>query len=162
METKTVVKVEKTDDKKADTKIVSTVPETKTVSKATQEKPVKEVKSAVKETKPAAKKTTKSVAKTEKPAAKETKTAKTTKTAAKKTTAKASAKPVKAAADKKVNTFLQFGGHEYDVDEVIEKVKAAAAADTGKKTFKSLDIYVKPEENVAYYVVNGKPGSVQL
>ena len=146
METKTVVKVEKTDDKKADTKIVSTVPETKTVSKATQEKPVKEVKSAVKETKPAAKKTTKSAAKTEKPAAKDTKTAKTT----------------KAAADKKVNTFLQFGGHEYDVDEVIEKVKAAAAADTGKKTFKSLDIYVKPEENVAYYVVNGKPGSVQL
>ena len=58
-----------------------------------------------------------------------------------------------------INMFLQYAGREYNADDIVAKVKEAAAADTGKKTFKSLDIYVKPEENVAYYVVNGKPGS---
>lgn len=158
METKTMVKVENAEDKKVDNNTVSAA-ETKPAPKAPQEKTVKEAKTAAKETKPAAKKTAKTTAKSEKTTAKETKTAKAAKTTTKKTAAKTASK---ATTDKKINTFLQFAGNEYNVDEVIEKVRAAAAAETGKKTFKSLDIYVKPEENVAYYVVNGKPGSVQL
>ena len=82
--------------------------------------------------------------------------------AVKATVAKKTADATAKAADKKINMFLQYAGREYNADDIVAKVKEAAAADTGKKTFKSLDIYVKPEENVAYYVVNGKPGSVRL
>ena len=35
---------------------------------------------------------------------------------------------------------------------ILEAVKAAA----GAKTVKTLEIYVKPEDGAAYYVVNGK------
>lgn len=86
-------------------------------------------------------------------------------TAAKTTAAKTAAKTkttVAKTAEKKVNMFIQYQGSEFNSDGIVEKVKAAVTAETGKKTFKTLDIYVKPEEGVAYYVVNGKPGSVQM
>lgn len=97
-------------------------------------------------------------------------TAKTaTKTAAKKTAAKTEKKTTakkttksETATDKKTNLFIQYQGKEFNSEVILEKVKEAITAETGKKTFKTLDIYVKPEESVAYYVVNGKPGSVRL
>lgn len=54
---------------------------------------------------------------------------------------------------------LQFGDKAYTEDQIVSMAKKAY----GGKDIKSLDIYVKPEENKAYYVVNGETtGSVEL
>ncbi len=52
----------------------------------------------------------------------------------------------------KVNTKieLQFGDKAVNEEQLVSKAKEAY----GKKDIKNLDIYVKPEENKAYYVVN--------
>ncbi|WP_051142171.1 DUF6465 family protein [Butyrivibrio sp. XPD2006] len=52
----------------------------------------------------------------------------------------------------KVNTKieLQFGDKAVSDDVLV----AAAKKAYGKKDIKNLDIYVKPEEGKAYYVVN--------
>lgn len=47
---------------------------------------------------------------------------------------------------------LQFGDKALSQDELVAMAKKAY----GKKDIKSLDIYVKPEEFKAYYVVNGE------
>lgn len=80
------------------------------------------------------------------------------KKAAKKTVVK---KPV----EKKTNLVIQYYGKEVSQEEIIDKVKAAYTAETGKKatSIKELNIYVKPEENAAYYVVDNKAaGRVDL
>lgn len=144
METKTnkaTVKTSKVEEKKSDVKVASPVSQVKTAEAKTE---VKNTEKKVEAKKPVAKKT----------AAK-----KTTKTTAAKTTTKAEKT---AAAEKKTNVFIQFGGHEYNAEDVLTKIKETIAAETGKRTFKTLDVYIKPEDNVAYYVVNGKPGSVRL
>lgn len=95
----------------------------------------------------------KSVEKTEKKAApkaakKETKkAAKTTKKAATKT-----AKKETKAAAATVKVFVEYQGKQTDMDAIVAAVKANA----GVKTFKTLEVYVKPEDGAAYYVVNGK------
>jgi hypothetical protein len=54
---------------------------------------------------------------------------------------------------------LQYGDKAVTDDQLISKAKKAY----GGKDIKSLDIYVKPEESKAYYVVNGDvTGSVEL
>ena len=54
---------------------------------------------------------------------------------------------------------LQFADKAYTEDQIVSMAKKAY----GGKDIKSLDIYVKPEENKAYYVVNGEAtGSVEL
>lgn len=52
----------------------------------------------------------------------------------------------------KVNTKieLQYGDIVVGQDELVSKAKKAY----GKKDIKDLNIYVKPEEGKAYYVVN--------
>ena len=52
----------------------------------------------------------------------------------------------------KVNTKveLQFAGKAVNQEQLVELAKAAY----GKKDIKNLDIYVKPEEGKAYYVIN--------
>ena len=52
----------------------------------------------------------------------------------------------------KINTKieLQYGGMTYSDDQLISKAKKQY----GGKDIKELDIYVKPEEGKAYYVVN--------
>ena len=91
------------------------------------------------------------------------KTAETKKTAAKTTTAKKTAAPAaKKTAAVKENVKIQFDGCEFCVAEIVEKAKADYKANN-KAAVKSLDVYVKPEERKAYYVVNGKTeGSVDL
>ena len=101
----------------------------------------------------AAKKTTKAVA--------EKKTA-VKKTAAKKTTAKAAEK--KPVAKKEVeakatgltaNVALQYYGKDRNINEIIEDVKKSYVADGHKSTsIKSLNVYLKPEEGFAYFVIN--------
>ena len=83
------------------------------------------------------------------PVKKETTTVR--KTAAKKTVEKAEIKE---------SVFVQFAGAEYNLDDVKANVKKAWMAETGKKEsdIKDIQIYVKPEEHAAYYVVNGEFG----
>lgn len=104
--------------------------------------PAKAEKAPAKKTaekKPAAKKTAE-----KKPAVK--------KAAAKKTPAKRAPKK-----EGRTMAFVQFGGAELDVTALLEAAKADYAAKSGKKAKASDDfaLYIKPEEQVAYYTVNG-------
>ena len=76
------------------------------------------------------------------------------KTAAKKPAAKKAAAPKKAAA----TVYVQYLGAEITTEALVEK----AVADSGIASAKKVDVYVKPEENKVYYVIDGKEGSFFL
>lgn len=76
------------------------------------------------------------------------------KTAAKKTTTKAAAK--KTAAEE--NVFVEYLGAQISSTDLIAKAKK----DSGVKSPKNVNVYVKPEENKVYYVIDGKEGSFFL
>ncbi len=123
---------------------------------ATIKKPViaaekkEETKAATEE-----KKETKTAAK--KPAAK--------KTAAKATTAKKAA-PAKTATkaasvkeeDVKSTIVLQYADKEVTYSTFVDRAKEVFQNDLGGKVsdIKSLDLYVKPEESMVYFVINGE------
>lgn len=65
------------------------------------------------------------------------------KTAAKKTTTKKVAS--------KVEMFIEFGGVQVSVDEIIENVKKVNGKDA-----KNYTIYLKPEDSKAYFVADGE------
>lgn len=88
------------------------------------------------------------------------------KTAAKATVAKKTApkKTVKKA-PVKVDLFLQFAGREYTEKDIYQKVKDVWTKDMRNKVgdLKDVQIYIKPEELAAYYVINGETtGKVDL
>lgn len=58
----------------------------------------------------------------------------------------------------KETVFVQYAGQEYDINEIRAAVKKAWTEETGKKEsdITEIQIYVKPEEAAAYYVVNGE------
>ena len=70
----------------------------------------------------------------------------------------------KAAAKAETVITLEFGDYTAVMSDVEEKVKAQVVAEGVKASaIKSLNIYVKPFENAAYYVVNGDvTGKVDL
>ena len=73
----------------------------------------------------------------------------------KKETKKAPAKRA-AAKDIKTSVVVQFAGKEVTEKELIAAVKKAYTKKGNKVVdIKTIEIYVKPEENAAYYVVNG-------
>ena len=73
----------------------------------------------------------------------------------KKETKKAPAKRA-AAKDIKTSVVVQFAGKEVTEKELIAAVKKAYTKQGNKVgDIKTIEIYVKPEENAAYYVVNG-------
>lgn len=127
----------------------------KTESKATTtkaaEKPAKEAAKA---------KTTKTAQKATDSAAKETveKTApkKAAKTTEKKTSEKKTTTTAKAASIKS-SMVLQVLGKEISEKELVAQIKKAWTSQfKGKiKDIKTIDIYVKPEDNRAYFVING-------
>ncbi len=82
---------------------------------------------------------------------------------AKKTATKKAAAPKKEVKNETVIT-LQFYGNDVTVAAVEEKVKAAFVAEGHKAgAIKTLNIYLKPEESAAYYVINDKhAGRVDL
>ena len=94
---------------------------------------------------------------TKKPAAKKAPAKKTT---AKKTTDKAAAKKTTtkttAAKASKAEVVLQFAGKTYSTEDLIKIAKDVWQYDLNRdlKDFKTVSIYVKPEEKLAYYVVN--------
>lgn len=78
------------------------------------------------------------------------KASRTTKATAKKTTSARTAK-------KSEEIILQFGGREIYEKDLVARVHEIWKEDLGKKIqdLKDLKIYVKPEEYMAYYVING-------
>ncbi len=74
----------------------------------------------------------------------ETKPVAEKKPAAKKTTSKSASAIV-------TKVVIQANGSEVITDELVEKAKAAADV----KNIKQVDVYVKPEVNKVYYVING-------
>ena len=117
---------------------------TKTAPVQTEE--IVKVEETVKvEKKPAAKKATATKAKAEK-AEKEVKEVAEKKPAAKRTTKKAV----------KTTLVVQAAGKEVSMEDAIARVKEAWVAAGNKETdVKEIALYVKPEENAIYYVVNG-------
>ena len=84
-----------------------------------------------------------------------------------KTAKKAAPKKTTKAVAKKENTTVvkvQFQNREADLQVVEERVKEQFAAEGHRpSSIKSLNIYVKPEEYSAYYVINEKyTGRVDL
>ena len=56
--------------------------------------------------------------------------------------------------------FVQYGSNEVLTAKVVEKVKAAYIAEGHKAdTIEKIRVYIKPEENMVYYVVNDEYAS---
>lgn len=140
--------------KAAETKAAAKVEETKAAVKETvaEKKEAAETKVAAKaaEAKAAVKETAEEKAKETKKVVKEKKTAKVTKKAEKE--------------ELKPEVVIQYQGREAIVAEAIEKAKSQFVAEGHRvSSIKSLQIYLKPEEFAAYYVINQKfAGRVDL
>lgn len=84
----------------------------------------------------------------------------------KKETVKKAAPAKKATTTKKAvepAVVVQFGGQEVNMATVIENAKKAFEAEGNKvSSIKEIQIYVKPEEYAAYYVINGVSGRINL
>ena len=125
------------------------------VKKAAPTTPVKtETKTAVKEAEkaPVAKAEVKTPVKAEvkKPAAKK-------ETAKKETAKKAPAKkPAAKKAELKSEISVQFGGKSYSQEELLKIAKDVWKYDLKQKAadLTSVELYVKPEESMVYYVMN--------
>ena len=57
--------------------------------------------------------------------------------------------------------FFEFGTNQYNITDVIERAKADYRA-THKVGVQSCKVYVKPEEGMAYYVINKVSGKLEL
>ena len=84
----------------------------------------------------------------------------------KKETVKKAAPAKKATTTKKAvepAVVVQFGGQEVNMATVIENAKKAFEAEGNKvSSIKEIQIYVKPEEYAAYYVIKGVSGRINL
>ena len=75
-------------------------------------------------------------------------------TAAKKAPAK---KAATARKEIKTAVYVQYAGREVASSELVEAAKKAYIAAGHKESdIRTIDVYVKPEENTAYYAVNGE------
>ena len=120
------------------TKVEKIVPE---VKKAVEENVVSEVKEVAAKVAPELKETVEKVV-----------------PEAKKTVEKATEKVKKATAKKEIKTtlFVEYYGKQVQEKDMIASVKKAWTK-SGKKVadIKTMALYVKPEENSVYYVING-------
>ena len=185
---KTTAKTVKAEPVKAETKAVKAEPAKETAKAEPAKAAAKTVKAesakAIETKKDTTKKLeTKAGVLVDTPAAEEKKAA-TAKTAAKKTTAKkataakttaakktaakkttATKKSAAKKAEIKTEIFLQFSGKEYSQEEILQKVKDIWTYDLHQNVddIKDVQLYLKPEESAAYYVVNGvESGKVVL
>ena len=86
------------------------------------------------------------------------------KTAAKKPAETKEAAPKKAPAKKapakkvepKASVVIEYAGTQIVAKDVLAAATKAFKAANKGVTIKTIEVYVKPEENVAYYVVNGE------
>lgn len=152
--------------KKAAAKVTATKNVKTAEVKTAEIKPEKvEIKKEVKETPKAIetkKDTTKAIETKAAVLVEETAAKKEEKIAAKKPAAK---KTTTKKAEVKTEMFLQFDGKEYTESEIFQKVKEVWTKVLKNKVgdMKTVQIYLKPEESAAYYVVNGDTtGKVDL
>ena len=128
---------------------------TKATAKATASQATETVAKTVEKAVKAAEKTTKAVAeKAEevKEAVKETATAPAKRTTTRKTAVKET-------------VYLQYLGKEINKDDLVKQVKDIWTKELKNKAgdLKSVTLYLKPEENMAYYVINDDvTGSIAL
>lgn len=65
-------------------------------------------------------------------------------------------KPAPAKAEVEKSVFVEFGGKQLKVKDVLAQAeKAYEESHTGTEV-KSIELYISPEQNAAYYVVNGE------
>jgi len=57
--------------------------------------------------------------------------------------------------------YVEFSGKQYNVTNIIDRAKADYRA-THKVGVQSCKVYVKPEEDAAYYVINKVSGKLEL
>ncbi len=132
-----------------------------TAAKGAEAKKVEAKKAEVKtEEKTVEAKKTETTAKAAEDTAKAEKVAKkaaaTKKTATKTTTAKKTATKKKAEEKETMtnHVFIQTNYSEIVADDVIKKALEAYKAEGNKAKVNNINVYIKPEENAAYYVVN--------
>ncbi len=65
--------------------------------------------------------------------------------------------PAKKATESKVNFFVEYGGVQVPVEEVINNVKATYGKDA-----KEISVYLKPEESKAYFVADGEEAEMDV
>ena len=128
---------------------------TKATAKATASQATEAVAKTVEKAVKAAEKTTKAVAEK----AEEVKEAvkETAKAPAKRTTTRKTAV--------KETVYLQYLGKEINKDDLVKQVKDIWTKELKNKAgdLKSVTLYLKPEENMAYYVINDDvTGSIAL
>ena len=150
------------------TKATTTAAQKVEATKAVVEEKAVEVKEAVKETAEKAvekaAETVEKTAETAKTTAKKTatkaKAATTKKATAAKKTVKAKADAVKTETKKRVTRkptkkiVLQYLGKEFDEAELTERAIAQFNSVEGGVAVKTITMYLKPEEDAAYYVIN--------
>lgn len=79
---------------------------------------------------------------------------------AKNTTAQAAKKTP---AKKVEEVFVQYGEKEVKIAELVDTAKAAFREANGRKAINVVQVYVKPDENAAYYVINNVfTGKIEL
>ena len=139
------------------TKATTTVAQKVEATKAVVEEKAVEVKEAVKETAAKAEEAAKTTAKK---TATKAKAATTKKATAAKKTVKAKADAVKTETKKRVTRkptkkiVLQYLGKEFDEAELTERAIAQFNSVEGGVAVKTITMYLKPEEDAAYYVIN--------
>ncbi|MCD7833031.1 MAG: DUF6465 family protein [Lachnospiraceae bacterium] len=132
------------------------MPRTKKSSEEIVEEALETAKKATVSAKKATRKATEDAVVAVKEAAKK---ADTMTTEAKKAVAKATRKPLKE------EVYLQYAGKEINKDELVKQVKEIWTKEMNHKIgdIATITLYLKPEENKAYYVINGEvSGSVDL
>lgn len=139
--------------------------EVKEAAKATAEAAKTTAKKATEAAKTTAKKATESAMTTAKKA---TESAKKATEAAEDKVKKTVKKTVKKVVDKKnelvAEVYVQFAGREAKTEDIIAKATQAYVEDGHRaSSIKTLQVYLKPEEAAAYYVINHKyAGRVEL
>ena len=139
----------------------------KTALKGTAKDTVKKVEKAAepvakkveKAVEPVAKKVEEAAVPAAKAVKKETaKAAAKAKTVVKKTAAKAATSARAAKKEVEATVSVQFSGKSYTTQELVAIAKDVWKYDLKQKVsdLKSVELYVKPEENQAYYVINGE------
>ncbi len=82
----------------------------------------------------------------------------TTRKAATKTTAKTATAASSKKAEKECTMHIQFAGKSYSQEDLMKMAKDVWKYDLKQKVgdLASVELYVKPEENKVYYVMNGE------
>lgn len=57
--------------------------------------------------------------------------------------------------------YVEMGGEQYNITDIIDRAKADYRT-THKVGVQSCKVYVKPEEDAAYYVINKVSGKLEL